>query len=752
MQSFIDFLKLHDSEPLRSSDIRPGAENQFIALAYKKKKALYYSLSNDGTHGWFYNCANGETASYRQEGAAHGPIDKKERERARREYEALKVKSHKEAAQRANDIWAKAFEADAKHAYLIKKQIKPHGIKQENENLLIPMVHKITGPIIGLQKINQEGDKLFGKGTEKHGAFFLFKKPKQALEMIIICEGYATGASLFEVTGYAVFAAFDKGNLIHVAKYLRQELPSAKIIIAGDNDKNGSGQKDAQRAASEVGAYIKISDIEGMDWNDYILTFGSDDVKKEFTEFGEIAPLIAMEPEQSGGGNSISPEVVDDSQSVPAVSSIERPPIDWMDLVKFKDRETGELHKDYTLRNAEALLTHKQPIGGALCYDDFLDKRMVIKALPWEDESKFVVRELNEMDIRRLRVWLEDSKIRINKNCVDDVVQLACQNKRLNPAIDYLNSLQWDNTPRLDTWLTYYLGAETQPKEYLSRIGACYLIAAVKRILNPGTAFHHMLVLEGGQAAMKSTTLATLATFGRDRPISYFSDRVTFEMIDKQDFATYANGNVILEFQELSGLGKKDRNKVKQWITQTHDEYRKPYDHIPTKYPRKFILAGTTNDTQYLNDPTGDRRFWPVRVGHIDIDALRHDREQIWAEATHRAKAGELWYVNTDDPIYKTIQNEQSARYSGDPWDNIVEIYIENRTHVTIDEIFTDVLYLEKSRWDTLSRARISNILTKAGFESKTVRDAVTKKTVRKWARINAPSPSAQRSFSETPQ
>ena len=204
-------------------------------------------------------------------------------------------------------------------------------------------------------------------------------------------------------------------------------------------------------------------------------------------------------------------------------------------------------------------------------------------------------------------------------------------------------------------------------------------------------------------------------------------------MIDRADFAVHADGNVILEFQELSGMGRKDRNKVKQWITLDADEFRKPYDPLPTKFPRKFVLAGTTNESQYLNDPTGDRRFWPVTVGMIDIKALKNDTEQLWAEAVHRHKAGEKHYIEPTDPVYGVMQQEQAIRYTGDAWEGVIVDYLQHTYKTTPDEIFTEVLRIDRQHWDNRSRGRITDILIKAGYRTKSVRDDMTGKVMRKW-------------------
>jgi putative DNA primase/helicase len=148
--------------------------------------------------------------------------------------------------------------------YLVRKKIKPHKLKINDGKLLIPLINK-TGKITGLQMIDANGQKRFITNTAKKGSFWVLGKMS---DIILICEGFATAASLNENTGFATVIAFDAGNLIHVAPAIKSIEPSRQIIIAGDNDKSGTGQKKAAEAATLVNGQISIPPSFG-DWNDY---------------------------------------------------------------------------------------------------------------------------------------------------------------------------------------------------------------------------------------------------------------------------------------------------------------------------------------------------------------------------------------------------------------------------------------------------------------------------------------------------
>lgn len=769
INQFLDAMAANGLEPFSAADIKPtdgGWGRYRLADDKSGKKNGGYRLTVDS------DCAVGQFKDYRI-GEAHTwssrankkatPEEKaayKEKiTRLKAEEEKRRENEHNEAAEKARDTWKSAAPA-LDHPYLRKKCVQSHGAKMDQNGDLILPRYDFAGKLWGVQTIDTAGVKKYQYNAKTVGTMFPLTEKNEDKSVIYIAEGFATAASIREATGRMVIVAYDAGNLLATAQGARKKYPDAQIIICADND-----QFSFKAPKAEAIKDVCKDDIGGDDrrWHDWRAEgylhntgiekgkeaahavsgfviwpeFKAEDLKNKPTDFNDYANLYGEFPLKEVLNRAGVQKLEDDlpfSEYNPDLIPAE-PRIDWLSLVRWKDPDRGELHKNYSLHNAEVLITHKNPVGGCLCYDEFLNKMTVIKPLPWEDSPDFIVRELNSQDINRIRVWLEGSGIKLPKGCVKDVVELACMNNKINPAVEYLNSLKWDGVKRLDKWLQYYLGAEEQPAEYLARIGSCWLMASVRRILKPGTPFHHMLVLEGGQGALKSTAFATLATFGMDAPKEYFSDRLTFDMIDRHDFAPFADGNIILEFQELAGLGAKDINKVKQWITQTTDEYRKPHDPVPTKFPRKFVLGGTVNDAKYLYDPTGGRRFWPAKVGKIDIKALKKDREQLWAEAAHRARQGELWYIEPNDPVYKLMENEQSLRYEGDPWDDIVGEYIKNIHIVTMDAIFTDVLHLDRSRWDKNYRTRISNILIQNGFKNGTAWCKDTKKTRRGWVR-----------------
>ncbi|KAB0264730.1 virulence-associated E family protein [Microvirga brassicacearum] len=220
-----------------------------------------------------------------------------------------------------------------------------------------------------------------------------------------------------------------------------------------------------------------------------------------------------------------------------------------------------------------------------------------------------------------------------------------------------LDGLVWDGIPRLDRWMTNYLGAEDTPLNCaVSRIT---LIAAVRRVRQPGVKFDQIVVFEGKQGSGKSTAVAILAGPGNhsDQEILTLDAKAQIELLE---------GVWFYELGEVEGLNRAEVNRIKAFASRTVDRSRMAYAHYSTARPRQAIFIGTTNDDKYLRDQTGNRRFWPVKTGFIDLEALRRDRDQLLAEAAHREREGES--IALPEELWDIAAVEQASRLEEDPW------------------------------------------------------------------------------------
>lgn len=223
-----------------------------------------YVLHSDGCpSGWFQNYASGVSQTWKLTGGQKAAYDPVKIEETRQRRESERLKAHEKAAETAAYIWRSAKPA-TNHAYLTAKRIQPHGTRVYKNALIVPIENE-SSRLINLQFISPEGVKRFLAGGRKRGCFFTIG---DLTHTVLICEGFATGASLHEQTGQRVVVAFDAGNLLPVARNIRELSPDSEVIIAGDNDQIGRDK--AQEAALAVGGKILIPPNSGTDWNDVI--------------------------------------------------------------------------------------------------------------------------------------------------------------------------------------------------------------------------------------------------------------------------------------------------------------------------------------------------------------------------------------------------------------------------------------------------------------------------------------------------
>ena len=245
---------------------------------------------------------------------------------------------------------------------------------------------------------------------------------------------------------------------------------------------------------------------------------------------------------------------------------------------------------------------------------------------------------------------------------VFDAVKMRCLDHRFNPVRDYLDGLRWDGKPRLGSWLVDYCGA--RDTDLNREIGRKMLIAAVRRVRQPGCKFDYIVVLEGPQGVGKSTLLSKLA--GEDN----YSDA---EIIgsDKREQQEAVQGVWIYEIAELQGLHKSDVIGIKVFASKTVDRARPAYARVREDRSRRCIFVGTTNENTYLRDETGNRRFWPVRIGRIDLVGIDRDRDQLWAEAAKVEATGEPLVIS--EHLWSAAAIVQRARMEVDPWQDLIE-------------------------------------------------------------------------------
>ena len=323
---------------------------------------------------------------------------------------------------------------------------------------------------------------------------------------------------------------------------------------------------------------------------------------------------------------------------------------DWPDVTVDKHGR----HPKKTYRNARLAITAL----GIICrYDEFHDRHLV-----GGEPIQQWAGELSDAAITILRQMIvEQFCFDPGKDNINDAATALCLENRFNPILDYLDGLKWDGVARLGTWLTTYLGAEDAALNHA--IGNLTLVAAVRRARQPGCKFDQIPVLEGLEGSNKSTAIAVLAGEGN------FSDQTILTRNDKAQ-QELLRGVWIYEIADLAGMKRSEVEKVKAFASRSHDRARPAYGRRRVDAPRRGILIGTTNDDQYLKSETGNRRFWPITTGTIDIESLRRNRDQLWAEAAAVEKrCGSLVLPRE---LWAEAAAVQDERRQHDPWDDVL--------------------------------------------------------------------------------
>lgn len=340
---------------------------------------------------------------------------------------------------------------------------------------------------------------------------------------------------------------------------------------------------------------------------------------------------------------------------------------------------------------------------------------------------------LADEDIIEIRLIIEEAGAAIGfepqANDVRQAVYRHAQENKFDPVREYLDGLKWDNQPRLDTWLKTYMGAPDH--EMIATFGAKFLIGAVARVYEPGCQMDNMLVFEGKQGAGKTTAVAAL--FGREFMISSISD------FKSRDASIYLQGRWVAEIAELAALTKTDIRDVKKFLTETVDQYRPVNGKEVIDRPRRTVFVGTTNEHQYLKDATGNRRFWPVPCGVVRVDQIAQDRDQLWAEAVHRFRSGEPWWL-TDEAQIAAAEAVQGDRAEQDPWGEFIDAWLdepENRSleFTTGAAVLRHALKMTADRIDRRDEMRVANHLSKRGWKRVKRRPHAGSKPIWGWER-----------------
>jgi predicted P-loop ATPase len=376
---------------------------------------------------------------------------------------------------------------------------------------------------------------------------------------------------------------------------------------------------------------------------------------------------------------------------------------------KFMDRKT-----QYACNVGNILLAFEQipELTNAFAFNEMLQTEMLMKPL-FKVDPNFTPRPLTDADVVEVQSYLQWFAFRrLGKDVTFDAVDKYARDQRYHPVRDYLESLRWDGTGRVGLWLSTCLGAKQN--EYAEEIGKMFLISMVARIFRPGCKVDHMLILEGGQGMLKSSACNILAG-------KYFSDHLP-DIITKE-CSQHLRGKWLIEVAELRAYSRAAVDNFKEFLVRSVERYRPPWGRKEVHEPRQCVFVATTNREEYLRDETGNRRYWPIETGEIDLEQLRGDRDQLFAEAVQLHRAGVPWWPEREFER-QVIAPEQEARFDLDVWAEPIAAFLNGRvalnpgTTVTILQVAKSCLDFEKiDRIAGYDARRIASIMINLGWE-----------------------------------
>lgn len=372
--------------------------------------------------------------------------------------------------------------------------------------------------------------------------------------------------------------------------------------------------------------------------------------------------------------------------------------------------------------NALRVIEGRQEFREIVWYDEF-HKRYLTR-FDFDTWKQGKQREWSDVDELNLTAFMQRQLglRRISDDMVHKAAIIHAHRNLKNEPLDWMESLKWDGQPRCDDFFSKCFGATDT--EYARAASKNFWVGMVARIFRPGCKLDNMVVFEGAQGAFKSTALSRIGG-------GWYTE--IKESVTDKDFFMVLHGKLIVEIAELDSFNKAEVTRIKQVVTCQTDRYRPPYARGAQDHPRMSIFVGTTNESSYLRDHTGARRFWPIRCGNINLAEIEVSREQLFAEAVARFKVGESWH---EMPAEITAR-EQEARRQVDEWESIVDDFLFNKDQATTVEI-AHHLRIDLAKLDMVLQKRIGNVMRSLRWERFTTKTA-GQRPIRAWRPENAP-------------
>lgn len=363
------------------------------------------------------------------------------------------------------------------------------------------------------------------------------------------------------------------------------------------------------------------------------------------------------------------------------------------------------------LNNALKIFEQHPECKSIIEYDEFHQKYFHRDGHEWSDHDELT-----------LTAWMQRvvGVQRMPTAMVHDAAVILAKRHTRNEPRDWMDGLDWDGEERIEHFLEDAFGADGN--EYTRAASRNFWVALVARVYRPGCRMRNVLVLESPQDLGKSTALSIIGGH-------WYSE--ASESVTNKDFFMTLQGKLLVEIAELDSFSRAEVTRIKQVISSPTDRFRPPYGRAPADFPRTCIFVGTTNEGEYLRDATGGTRFWPVKCGELRLDVIRDLRDQLFAEAVSRFKAGAKWW---EMPRGST-EAEQEARRQADAWEDVIGDWLQRNlyTEVTVQQVMQHALDLKVEKQDKATQMRVASCLRVLGWARTVRRDGT--KTARLWVR-----------------
>ena len=380
-----------------------------------------------------------------------------------------------------------------------------------------------------------------------------------------------------------------------------------------------------------------------------------------------------------------------------------------------RSKPLGKFHPN--VANTFLVLTETERWASVFAYDEFNDRNMVIAKPPWQtgDPKYFKPRPLIDTDYTHTLIWLQRNWANVGEKAVIRAVDAVCRENIITPVRHYLESLPESDFDIGSLFETYFgvVPSHEMEREYVQAASALFLKQACARAVYPGCKADIVIVIEGKQGVGKSRSLRAL--FGAD----WFKD--SLPPMGSKDASAYVVGAWCIELAEMAFKIKAETEQQKAFLSRQDEKYRPAYGRNSVTYPRRCIFVATTNRDDWAVDDTGNRRYLPIKVGKIDVDGLKRDRDLIWAAAVAELKRTNHWWL--DDSLVQYAHLQTEARREADIWSELVQKHIRS-DETSITEAFElcfprddDAPPLDPKTISKQDQRRMGTALIAAGFE-----------------------------------